>query len=518
MIKTHIAKSISTLALLSCAAVPALSQGFTPAAMEQQKEERLWFHTDNAAGTAFDDTRNYSDVRIGYDMTSGNFHRPQQGEKEKNFNVGSEGFLNLKNAYVWGSFSFNQKNMTDAGYNASIADPYRVMPYYVADTHLSKWRNQYYDLQFRCATPVYWKHVAFGLTGRYEATLAAKQRDPRVDTRFYTLELKPDFTVTFGGRHTVGANFEYASIKEDSQMENVNAYVDQDYYELYGLGMATKGLGSGRTTNYFGDRVGGSLQYGFTNPNVRLLFDAGYSKRVENVEISFSTPKKDASVKEKKMHVGLNLFVKDGNLTHNVKARYVLGNAYGIQYLNQRDNTASQSGWVALYHDIRSRYNAQDLSLRYALTVNRGNEYSWKFGADMRYTKQADEYLLPVSTMGAEHYYAGVSVKRNQPLGRKMTRRLLVEVSGGYCGSHDGHYTFGGEHSDYPTATELMPKETAWLSSDYYRLGAALTYSQQVKDGEKAHIFAKACFDYLKTSDYDYDHRSVASFSVGLNF
>ncbi len=78
----------------------------------------------------------------------------------------------------------HKKNLTDAGYNASIADPFRGMPYYVADQHLSKWRNQYYDLKFRAATPLLGNHWALGLEGNYVATLAAKQRDPRVDTRF----------------------------------------------------------------------------------------------------------------------------------------------------------------------------------------------------------------------------------------------------------------------------------------------------------------------------------------------
>ena len=41
------------------------------------------------------------------------------------------------------------------------------MPYYVADQHLSKWRNQYYDLKFRAATPLLGNHWALGLEGNY---------------------------------------------------------------------------------------------------------------------------------------------------------------------------------------------------------------------------------------------------------------------------------------------------------------------------------------------------------------
>ena len=71
------------------------AQGFSPTALEWQKEQRVWLQSANAAGMAFDKASNYSDVKIGYDAVSGNYKRPQQGEKEKTLNVGSEGFINL---------------------------------------------------------------------------------------------------------------------------------------------------------------------------------------------------------------------------------------------------------------------------------------------------------------------------------------------------------------------------------------------------------------------------------------
>ena len=141
-----------TKKLLACAIVcagcstQAIAQGWTPAGMEWLKEQRLWFQSQNAAGTVFDNTDNYSDVKLNYQRTGGNFARPQEGADEQSIGVSSEGFLNLDDAYVWGAFSFRQENKWDAGYNASITDPFRGMPYYVADKYLSDWRNQYYDL------------------------------------------------------------------------------------------------------------------------------------------------------------------------------------------------------------------------------------------------------------------------------------------------------------------------------------------------------------------------------------
>lgn len=142
MKKQYMSYVKSGLLMIVClASLEGAAQGFSPAAMEQLKAKRLWFQSQNAAGTAFDDVQNYSNVILGYDLQDGNYCRPQEGQKEATVGVSSEGFINLKNAYVWGSFNFSHENLTDAGYNASIADPFRGMPYYIADQHQSDWEK-----------------------------------------------------------------------------------------------------------------------------------------------------------------------------------------------------------------------------------------------------------------------------------------------------------------------------------------------------------------------------------------
>ena len=114
----------------------AMAQLNTPAAIEKLKEQNVWFNTKNAAGTVYDNTRNFSNVIASYDMQDGDFKRPQQGQKDKNLQVSSEGFLDLDNIFLWGKFSFTHENVTDASYNASITDPFRGMPYYIIDNYI----------------------------------------------------------------------------------------------------------------------------------------------------------------------------------------------------------------------------------------------------------------------------------------------------------------------------------------------------------------------------------------------
>lgn len=494
------------------------AQGLSPAAMELLKQRKLWFHSRNAAGTVFDDTGNYSNLQLGYTVESGDFHRPQEGQKNKSLYVGSEGFLNLKGAYVWGQFAFEQANKYDAGYNASIADPFRGMPYYVADSHLSNWRNLHYDLKFRAATPLYRNKFALGIEGTYIASMAAKQRDPRVDTRFYTLELVPGITCALNPEHRLGANIEYASIKEDSRMSKLDNYTDQDYYELYGLGVAVKGIGTGRVTDYHGNRLGAGLQYNYSGREINLLFEGNYTMKVENVDISFDTPKKDAAVREQTIRTALSLHQTGPLFSHFFKAGYSHSHIEGIQYISQRDNSTSQAGWIDLHHSIRSTYQRQTASANYSLIKNRGNEYAWKAEADISYQKYADEYLLPKSTKGSENLSFGLCGKRNLRIGDKLNRRILISAKAGYNKNLSGSYRYGGAHADYLTVTAMETLDENYLTSDYYKGGLAAVYSRQYSEGKGTNFFARLCFDCVKATGSNFDYRSHASLSVGIIF
>lgn len=519
MRKQNINSIKHALLLAACLmSMEMVAQGFSPAAIEQLKMNRLWAASSNAAGMALDDSSNYSNVTAGYQLQDGNYCRPQEGQKETILGVSSEGFINLGNALVWGAFEFLQKNLTDAGYNASIADPFRGMPYYVADSHLSKWRNQYYDLKFKASTPLLKHHWAFGLGGGYQATLAAKQRDPRVDTRFYRLELIPGMMYQVNESHKLGASLKYSSIKEDSRMSNVNLYVDQDYYLLYGLGTAVKGIGSGVTTNYVGDCWGGTVQYNYTANTFNLLLEGTYEVKAETVEQSFTNPKKIAGVKDKIAQVGVTAVQNGRTYTNFLKLSYRNEHIDGIQYISQRDNSETQQGWMDLHKNIRSTYKTQTASLTYILSKNNGVEYNWKLEVGVDYQKQDDKYLMPQSVQNAENILYLLGGKKNFVLGNRLNRRLLVDLHVAYNQNLSGTYHYGGSHADYLTVTELQQGLTNFYTSDYCRFGGAVTYSQQIQEHKSMNLFGKIAFDRMATSDYDYNGRSYLSISLGCNF
>lgn len=67
--QNYIWRTACLLTLLSIGKIQvAAQQGLSMAGLEQMKEQRIWFHSQNAAGTALDDLQNYSDVKLNFQI------------------------------------------------------------------------------------------------------------------------------------------------------------------------------------------------------------------------------------------------------------------------------------------------------------------------------------------------------------------------------------------------------------------------------------------------------------------
>lgn len=507
--------------LVVMASAAANAQQKSPTAIGMEKERSLWLNSGNAAGMLLDGTQTFSDITISYNNQNGDFKRPQQGRTDKSLDVASEGLLRLDKVLVWGRFDFRHQDVGDASYNASIGDPFRGMPYYVIDEyHDSNWRNLYYTLQGKMAVPIT-SWLTAGLTGVYKASLAAKQRDPSVDTRFYTLQITPGLTFTLSDRHRLGVSLDYASVKEDSRMDNVYYYLYQNYWTSYGMGVSTKDYGSeGHTTNYIGDRIGIALQYQYEAGGWRTLLEASHSKHVERAEQTFTAPQKMFLANDRRTEVKATAIYSGERVAHVLQASFGYRDIDGIQYMSQHDNTQAQQGWIDLHHDIRSEYVTHTAMAHYGFMSLCGedkSEYDWRIDAELQYTAQDDEYILPHSVKDSKNLFLTIEGKKNFCVGQRLHKRLLASTNVGWRNAMEGSYHYGGTHEDYPSVSMEQADED-FLTSDAWRLGASLTYSQQVKENLKTTVYVKAAFDYTKSQAEGFCKRSKAEVTLGVNF
>ncbi|MDR0658902.1 MAG: hypothetical protein LBG18_08245 [Mediterranea sp.] len=486
----------------------------SPAAFERMKTENLWSRSSNAGGILLDNPIQYSIFDVSYHSYGGKFHRPQQGQEGNELYFSAEGGIALKKLYVWGNFEYRKENIREANFNSSIIDPYRGMPYYTADLNASNWNNQFYNMQFKAALSLS-NSISVGLDGIYKVAQAAKQRDPRTLNHFYSLELKPGIVFSPATAHRIGLNLEYCNLKENSSPSLVNVSDYQTYYELYGLGTAIENIGTGKVVNYVGDKVGGNLQYNYRKPAINLLLSGGYSFRVEQAEFSFTTPEKFGTAREKEWNIRALLGLSGNIFSHHLQAVYTHAGIDGIQYVKR--NTTNQ-GWQVLHRYVRSTYQTETASIDYTLTANRGKEYKWKTGAGVRYLKKNDAYLLPYSVKDAENLLFSVNGKALAFCSDKLSRRLLLGLEAGYNQNLSGIYSYTGNYAGYDMVTVLEHNDLNYLVSDFYFLEGNITYSQKIREEDKANVYVKGSFSYRKTNDFEFNHRSLLQISIGCNY
>ena len=439
----------------------------TPAALENMKMRGLWSQSKNAAGALLDYSFRYASADLEYRFYDGNFRRPQQGESGNNVVFDTEGGGKVKDFFAWGSFNYSRDKVKEANFNSSIIDPYRGMPYYTADTNVSNWNNQHYRLKMRVATPQFWNFLSFGLDGYYQNSVGAKQRDMRTKSVFYTIIVRPGVVLSAGKN---------------------------------------------------GNQVGGGLQYNYAG-RMNILLDLGYSKKVEDAITTPTSPRYLGTTKDGLWSGKLMAYIPDAKKnTHFVEMNWQERKIDGIEYLQKWETDGEEGEYKVYYKSIRSTYKTQTMSLDYRYVINRGMEYSWKLGAGVKYWKQEERYLIPVSTRDIENTRFEVNVKKNFFLSDNNLRRLLVGVNLGYNKNNKADYVYGGNYPDYRVVTDLMGGDTRYLGADYGDLHLSAVYSQLVNTRTTANLFAKVDWQYLKTHSYDFDHRMVMSVSVGCHF
>lgn len=507
--------SIAGLGVGSLSAQETKPHYNTPAAFEAFKQRSLWMNSSNAAGAFLDMPIQYTEMEIGYEWTRGDFSRMQQGVDENSLKINVEGSAVLTNIYAWGRFSYDRDRIKDVMYNTSIIDPYRGMPYYLAGLNPSEWKNQHYNLEFRVASRKLWNTVSFGIDGKYRASSAAKQRDLRTDNDFLYLEVTPGAVFHLNESHNLGLNFKYFSQKEDARLSSIVSDKSQIYYEMLGLGTAIENKGDSYVSNYVGNNVGGAIQYGYSSSTIELLISGGYDYKVEDLEVSFTRPRKRGSVRDHIWRGDFTLYTKGVKMQNHFKLGYINRSIDGIEHFTKMDEDREHE---VLYSGVRAKYKRENISFNYTLLRNRMDEYSWLVGAEVNYEKVDDSYLLPKSVFKVERLTFGLSGKKNFKVSNKLDKRLLIGAAAKWTSALSGKYDYNGAFADSPTVTDLTQSDFNYLYSDFGLLQFSAIYSQKVKEDVRANLFLKLNFDYAKTNKFNYDHRSIFYLSLGCNF
>lgn len=495
------------------------SSTLEPGAIERLNFRSVWKKSGNAAGFLLDKPFAYSELDATYEKFSGDFRRPQQALSGNSQTIHTAGNLLINDYYLTGAFNYKREQLNDVGFNASIIDPFRGMPFIIADLNSSEWRNQHYDLSFGLSSPQFKEKWSFGLSGAYQASSGAKQRDIRTANNYYKISVSPGLVYSPSKKHHIGLNLDYNNFKEEARMSNVSNYIDQAYYELLGLGTSVSYVGSGRTNNYIGNQIGAGLQYNYQGA-IHIMARLNYAVEVEDLDISFTLPRNGATVIRHIWDAGLS-FQKDGRkFTQGLEFSFYNRQMDGIQYVTERDTSAAQTGYYSIFKSIRSTYSSQRISAKYNLIAKSGSQlsYNWKLDAGIAYEKLADAYLLPSSVKQYENILFSLGGAKNFRISQLKASNLLLGLEMGYNKNKSGQYDYNGANADSPIVNGLEQNDFNYLSSDYFTASIPVTYSQRLNEKSRSTLFVKVYGQYIKTNQFDYNDRYVAGLSIGSNF
>lgn len=500
-------KNMATVFLTGCIlSIPLSAQeqdttGVHPDKLELYKSSNLWINTLNSAGLNLSDIFCYTDVNVGYTYTKGGFRRQQEGNKNDGFLFNAEGTTTLKGAYLWGKFSIETEKKRNARFNASIIDPFRGMPYIIADDRSSDWRLQYYCLETRISTPKLLDKLYAGTGISYRVSTGAKQLDPRPQNRYYALEITPSIVWTVNDRHNLGATGYYKNMHETSDIEFKNSYQDATFYYLEGLGAFTQTTGTGRHRDYRGNAFGGELQYSIQSERFDFLLSAGYIYDYENVIDRTQKIINDAKTVSDNYSGQMTLVFKGEKYRHLLLANASYQNINGIFYDKVKDPDDPTVGQIILYEKTRSKFKTTRLNVEYDTYKLRPEGYSWCAGAKINYLILQDEYLLPQpgvasSFQNIHRYDFDIHGKYNIHKGLPFGGQLLVGASTIYSLARDCELDYGGPNNDHIVIRELLNKDFIFLSKSYWKLVFDAQYSIPLK------ISGRAVDAYGKASGY----------------
>lgn len=505
-----------------------VSRDNTPASIERLKVENLHFsHSKNASGIQLDSIDYYSQVMLGLDREKGSLKRVQEGADNTSYGFSTDGggrIAGLHGTYVWGRFSYTREKLGDAEYNATLFDPLRGTPFYLADPNKSDWINQLFDMEVKAATPVLWRRLILGVGLAYQNGQAAKQLDPRPLTSLSKFEINPGLTLLLGRKHAFGAYYRYYSRREDGAAVNSVTLVNQTVYVMNFPGFFINAeIGSLNADNqriYNANCMGFGGEYTFRTKGIHLLVSGNYAQEVEDVTDSYSIPKMVGTTVDERYSAALNAHftLSPANaLLFNLS--YDRRSIDGIQYVQEYDNSFEVAKWIIKAKNIRSNAASSHLrgSLQYMRTTVPG-AYDWTLGLGFESERTDNIYYFPRSTQQVDNLLLNLFARKNFRIG---TRHAILAGAHAALKTNSGSaIDYNGYKADTECYTDFTLRDFYSLGTGYASYGGEVTYSLSKLFGERGALFVSAMADYFKATDHKdlFNDRLLASFKIGLIF
>jgi len=441
-----------------------------------------WMGNDNTAGLSFKPFQIYKDLGIGFDYTSGEFHKQLDADVVRRINANTSGSAYLGKFLLWGNFSYNNIKEKGCTNNALMYEVDDDMPYYPVDTTRNNiWNKQEFLLKAKLASPVFWDMFSFGVSIDYENKVGAKQIDPRAETYRYRVDVRPG--VVFRVKdHYIGINGHVMNYTEESDPTNMNNWKLQPMYLHKGLGESTlSSLGSNTGIKEYMFKsmmYGGNIQYAY-HGGVDLLIDLEYKIRTNDVKSEPKLPKPEGSTKGSIMGLKADILFGNSKSNHfwlNGQMRKTTGTEYVVKIVSE---SSTMQYWKIMSENPMSEYVHTTVDFGYDHLFGASDErgYDWIVGATGNFTMRKEEYFLPTSTFDYGFIRADVFGGKHFKFKKSS---LLIKVNGGYSHSLGSDYLYAGPKPTYEPV-KMYQANSQHYSISYAKVGGMASYTLNTK-------------------------------------
>ena len=472
------------------------------------KSEALWFDSNNAAGLAALPFEKISSLSFNYDYKAGDYRLKQEGARTGTLGVDTQGALKVDKIQLWGRFSYY--NVSDRGcrYNSLVYNPLDERKMYgVADTTLSTWKRQSYDMEMKASAPL-WKNILFGgLNVRYIDRIASKQHDPRAESYLYELTVSPSVMAILG-KIGIGASLHYSNSSERSVPSLSNSQQTQKVFILRGLGNYTEDFvgSSGMGTMIYGcSAYGGGLQLSVSD---KFLLETGANASSTQLRQGISDPRAMNRADMTDLFLNASYLLKNSGL-HKFSLKTLYRNSSGTEYSTKAEHGL---GWVIAAESVMSLYETVSARASYEAYIKEGENLKWILGAELGFCAKNDRYILPESVFRWSSLNAELGAARvfYTAKGINMKMGASVHASKGL----GGKYAYSGDKPESKIVKDWLPHDLSIRKSD--SLGGSLSsdFGFKLAGLGELHFALSASYLYSSLSL----SRSFATSSVYLVF
>lgn len=330
----------------------------------------------------------FSTVKATYSNSKDEAFLIQKPLKENSTGITASSFYPVDSVHtLWGSAGYKNTNQKSIRWNESI-DYNLIYPYFTADSVGGNLKSENYSFLGGYAKS--YKKSDFGAVLSYNATLASRDRDPRVENTSSNLQIKIGSNFKNRANRSIGV---YAGFQKYTQENNISFFSgisNPVVYHLNGLGFFNNLL-RGTNLKAFYDGIGYSfgLQLKPTKNNDVWLAVSVNQLTIDKFLVeTLST--QISSVKNRDVDVDLvKLFPVDKS-TYGIKFSYKQTTKTGVESVISARSGAGLS-IIARNENYNLINNVFELS---GLYYKENNQYLFNVSPYINYQKYQEDYVL----------------------------------------------------------------------------------------------------------------------------